>query len=105
MAGSWVQLCAESVVSAILHGHFHRYSNWLGLNNSRSLSIIGSPAGTLVIPGVDEEFLELRECTHEAGSGTETGAETGLALYRHVHDQNGQWNDSFTGTFLPSRTT
>jgi 3',5'-cyclic AMP phosphodiesterase CpdA len=92
-----IQLCANTGVSAILHGHFHRYSNWLGLNNLRTLSIIGSAAGALVIPGVDEEFLELRECDHEAGSGVEPG----LALYRHVREEGG-WNESFTGTFLPS---
>ena len=60
-----VQLCANTGVSAILHGHFHRFSNWAGrTSHSKTMSIIGSAAGTLVIPGADEEFLEPRECEH-----------------------------------------
>ena len=62
------------------------------------MSIIGSAAGTLVIPGADEEFLELRECEHEAANGSEIG----LALYRHIRAQNGEWRETFTGTFLPA---
>jgi hypothetical protein len=62
------------------------------------MSVIGSAAGTLVVPGADEEFLELRECEHEAGNGVEVG----LALYKHIHKDD-KWTESFTGTFLPSR--
>lgn len=95
-----VQLCASSGVSAILHGHFHRFSSWSGLVGSgRQMVVIGSSAGSLTVPDTAEEFLEIREAEQE----TPGGVQRGLGLYRQ-HYQSGGWVQQFTGIFLPSRT-
>ena len=94
-----VQICAANDVNAILHGHFHRFSSWSGRTPQKHrLAIVGSPAGTLVAPGTDEEFLELREAEQE----TQSSMERGLALYSHKFVDN-VWTSSFADVFLPAR--
>lgn len=92
-----VSLCATSGISAILHGHFHRLSQWTGSvrNNTRNISIIGSPAGTVEVPNMSNEFLEWREATIE----TETIIRQGLALYRHTQ-QSGIWVKEYLNVFI-----
>jgi 3',5'-cyclic AMP phosphodiesterase CpdA len=93
-----VKLCANNGVSAILHGHFHHFSSWSGLTpTGGQMSIIGSAAGTVNLPGTSEEYLELREAERE----TATGVEQGLAVYTHRHVHDGSWAVSYTGIFLP----
>jgi len=95
-----IKLCVNTSVSAILHGHFHYYSSWSGLTPHGShMAIIGSPAGTVQIAGINEEFLELREADRE----TTVGVEEGLAVYNHRHSGDGRWGMNFTGIFLPCR--
>jgi 3',5'-cyclic AMP phosphodiesterase CpdA len=93
-----IKRCANNRVSAILHGHFHAYSSWSGLTpTGQQLAIIGSPAGTLTVPGTHtEEFMELCEADRE----TETEVEGGLALYRHRLSPAG-WTATYAGVFLP----
>jgi 3',5'-cyclic-AMP phosphodiesterase len=92
-----VQAAANLGVSAILHGHFHRFSSWSGLApTGRNMAIVGSAAGTLEIPGTKEEFLELREAVREMP----TGLQQGLAIYAQ-RLVNNAWMESYTGIFLP----
>jgi hypothetical protein len=92
-----IQACATNDVSAILHGHFHHFSNWSGLTPQRQkLTIIGSPAGSLVMSGTGEEFLELREAEQE----TPESVQRGLALYSHKIVDS-KWTSSYIGIFLP----
>jgi 3',5'-cyclic AMP phosphodiesterase CpdA len=94
-----IQMCATNDVSAILHGHFHRFSSWSGRTpQKQQLAIIGSPAGSLVVPETDIEFLEFREAEHE----TQNSMQEGLALYSHKMVDR-RWTVSFAGTFLPKR--
>jgi hypothetical protein len=93
-----IKLCANSGVSAILHGHFHCFSSWsVRTPMGRQMAIIGSPAGTLNIPDTVEEFLEL----HEADRETSAEVQRGLALYTHRHNTAGTWDEIYTGIFLP----
>jgi 3',5'-cyclic AMP phosphodiesterase CpdA len=97
-----IKLCASMNVSAILHGHFHAFSSWSGLTQqNRHLAIIGSSAGTLVVPGTNMEFLELREADVIV-SGV---ALHGLALYVHQHTSGGGWGERYTDIFLPHLTS
>jgi len=93
-----IKLCAAQRVSAILHGHYHSFSSWSGLTpTQQQLAVIGSPAGTINIPGTQaEEFMELCEAERE----TPTGVEEGLALYRHKRGVDG-WTKSYAEVFLP----
>jgi hypothetical protein len=92
-----VSLCATSGVSVILHGHFHRLSKWTGSvrNSKRSISIIGSPAGTVDVPGMSNEFLEWCEATIETG----TNIRQGIALYRHAQ-LDGVWAREYLNVFI-----
>jgi 3',5'-cyclic AMP phosphodiesterase CpdA len=97
-----IKLCASMNVSAILHGHFHAFSSWSGLTNqNRHLAIIGSSAGTLVIPGTNMEFLELREADVIVNGVTLHG----LALYVHQHTTGDGWGERYTDIFLPHLTS
>jgi 3',5'-cyclic AMP phosphodiesterase CpdA len=93
-----IKLCAGQRVSAILHGHYHSYSSWSCLTPAQQqLAVIGSPAGTINIPGTRaEEFMELCEAERE----TATGVEEGLALYRHKRGVDG-WTQRYAEVFLP----
>jgi 3',5'-cyclic AMP phosphodiesterase CpdA len=94
-----VKLCANTGVSAILHGHFHCFATWSGLTpSSQQMAIIGSPAGTVNILNNHEEFLELREADRET---PDEGIQQGLALYSHQRWKDGTWVETFTGIFLP----
>jgi 3',5'-cyclic AMP phosphodiesterase CpdA len=94
-----VKLCANTGVSAILHGHFHCFSTWSGLTPSnRQLAILGSPAGTVNILNNKEEFLEFREADRET---PDEGVQRGLGLYSHQRWRDGTWGETFTGVFLP----
>ncbi len=94
-----IRRCIQNGVSAILHGHFHRFSSWSGMvpDGKRYMWIIGSPAGTLTVPGYGEQFLELREAKREQTSGEELG----LAIYAH-RNTAGVWSTEYTGIFVPS---
>ena len=91
-----VQAAAASGVRAILHGHFHRFSSWSGLTpDGKTMTIVGSAAGTLNIPNTDEGFLELREAERE----TPVGLQQGLALYaQRLIDA--EWVVNYSGIFL-----
>lgn len=91
----FVSFCATGGVSAILHGHFHKYSAWSGLTpqGRGNLQIIGSPAGTVNIPNGGVEFLELREAR--------SNGKLGLALYAQFKE-NGVWRESYK-LFIPGR--
>ena len=92
-----IKLSANTDVSAILHGHFHRFSSWSVLTpKGKHMSIIGSPAGTLNLPDTEEQFLELRESERE----TADGLQHGLALFVHRRNAGGDWKETFTGIFL-----
>jgi 3',5'-cyclic AMP phosphodiesterase CpdA len=93
-----IKLCAHMKVAAILHGHFHAFSSWSGLTPQNThMAIIGSSAGTLVVPGTQEEFLELRE----ADLVTQGAEQHGLALYAHQLMRDGKWGEKYTDIFLP----
>jgi 3',5'-cyclic AMP phosphodiesterase CpdA len=83
-----VALCATTGVSAILHGHFHKFSLWAGLvpPGTHPIHIVGSPAGTVSMPGQNTEFLELREAT--------LNNRKGLALFLHSL-KNGAWISTY----------
>jgi 3',5'-cyclic AMP phosphodiesterase CpdA len=87
-----VALCATTGVSAILHGHFHKFSMWSGLvpQGTGQIQIIGAPTGTMNIPEIGEEFLELREA--------QLGDRTGLALYSQRWEKE-DWTESYI-TFI-----
>jgi 3',5'-cyclic AMP phosphodiesterase CpdA len=88
----FVALCATNGVAAILHGHFHKFSIWSGQvpEGTRSMQIIGSPAGSMNIPNVSEEFLELREAS--------LNDRRGLALYSHFYEKD-KWMEKYR-TFI-----
>jgi 3',5'-cyclic AMP phosphodiesterase CpdA len=93
-----IKLSANTGVSAILHGHFHHFSSWSVLTpQGRHMAIIGSPAGTLNIPDTYEQFLELREADRE----TSDGVQHGLAIYSHRRNAANDWDETYTGIFLP----
>jgi 3',5'-cyclic AMP phosphodiesterase CpdA len=87
---NFVKLCANTGVSAVLHGHFHSFSYWTVLTpeDNRQMAIIGSPSSTLADDCV--QFLELREAWRESSWGLVNG----LALYRHVFKQR-QWTEDY----------
>jgi 3',5'-cyclic AMP phosphodiesterase CpdA len=87
-----VKLCANEGVSAILHGHYHKFSFWslLAPQETRQMAVIGSPSGTTDIPGVNVEFLELREAWRES----KWGPRNGVALYRHSYEDQA-WKDEY----------
>lgn len=95
-----IAACAVHRVSAILHGHFHAYSDWsipVGDRRSR-MSVIGAPCGTMGPPGENVEFLELRE----AHGNTPSGVQIGLAVYSHRMSNQIWQNEPEYKTFLPS---
>jgi len=94
-----IRRCIQNGVSAILHGHFHSFSCWSGMepDGDRYMWIVGSPAGTLTVPGHSEQFLELREASREQGPGVEVG----LAVYIHKN-ANGTWTEQYSGIFIPA---
>jgi hypothetical protein len=96
-ASDLIALCCTYNVTAILHGHFHVYSPWhapVGVPHgvTRSMPIIGSPCGTVGVPGEGVEFLELREVRLHKGPDSFPG----LSLFRHSL-QKGQWGQENLG--------
>jgi 3',5'-cyclic AMP phosphodiesterase CpdA len=87
-----IKLCANTGVHAVLHGHFHQFSFWsvLAPQGTHQMAVIGAPCGTMDVPGVNVDFLELREASREARSGPRRG----LALYRHSY-QSRQWKREY----------
>jgi 3',5'-cyclic AMP phosphodiesterase CpdA len=95
-----IAACAAESVAAILHGHFHAYSDWsipIVKDGTRRMSVIGAPCGTMGAPGVDVAFLELRESLRS----TPKGVELGLAVYSHRQSES-QWQHGEYLTFISS---
>ena len=90
-----IKVCAQTNVAAILHGHWHAFSRWsLSREGVCQMAIVGSPCGTMQMPGRNVTFLELREAWQES----RWGPRTGLALYRHAYADQA-WKEQYI-TFI-----